>query len=94
MAKRGRKPGFTMPEDQRSKISKSQILNRLIKFSLGEVEMAPHAVTASIALLRKVLPDLASLEAKIEHSQPFAVIPEELPSIEAWEQSLDTDKPN
>ena len=46
--------------------------------------MPPHAVTAALGLLRKVWPDIASQELKIEGETPFAVIPSESPSVEAW----------
>lgn len=61
MAKRGRKPGFQMDPEHRTKIANSQILKRLIEFSEGKIEpekYPPHRVTASLGLLRKIMPDL------------------------------------
>lgn len=70
MAARGRAPGFKMPDEHRTKIANSRILKRLILFAEGgtdngaKVEMSPHQVTASLGLLRKVLPDLSNIEMK------------------------------
>lgn len=49
----------------RAAIATSQIINRLNKFVLGEkdVEMTPHQITAAVALLKKTLPDLQSIES-------------------------------
>lgn len=58
MAERGRPPGFRMDDSHRTKIANSQILNRLIGHVEGSVEMTGTQVTAGIALLKKVLPDL------------------------------------
>lgn len=93
MATRGRRKGFKMTEEHRHKIKASNILNRLEKFVMGVdgVEMAPHAVTAALGLLRKVMPDLASIEQRIENVQPFAVLPSEIESVEVWEKE---NKPN
>jgi hypothetical protein len=57
---RGRPAGFKMPDEHRTKIANSKILNRLIDFAEGKegVEMSPHQVTTGLGLLKKVLPDL------------------------------------
>lgn len=93
MAVRGRKPGFKMPEEHRSKIRSSVILSKLEGFVLGKegCEMPPHAVTAALGLLRKVLPDLASVEHQVQQVQPFAVLPNEIKDIAAWEAEADPD---
>lgn len=52
----------------REKIQTSQLINRLTKFVNGEVEMQPAQVTAALGLLKKTLPDLAS----VEHSGELA----------------------
>lgn len=59
---RGRKPGFRMPDDHRVKIQNSNILNALVEHVEGKREMSSSQVTAGIALLKKVLPDLSSTE--------------------------------
>jgi hypothetical protein len=82
---RGRAKGFKMPVEHRGKIQQSVILNRLSKLVAGEIDMPPHAVTAALGLLRKVLPDLASQELTIDHVQPFAVLPAVMPDSKDWE---------
>jgi hypothetical protein len=58
--KRGRKPGFIMTAEHRSKIANSQVLNRLLAYVEGDenVKMEAGQVTAALGLLKKVLPDL------------------------------------
>jgi hypothetical protein len=55
-----------MSSEHRVKIQNSNILNALIEHVEGKREMSASQVSAGIALLKKVLPDLAS----IEHSGP------------------------
>lgn len=66
---RGRTAGFRMGDEHRNKIGKSNILRRLIGHAEGTVEMTATQVTAGLALLRKVLPDLAMIEVsgEVEH---------------------------
>ena len=59
---RGRKPGFVMDDSHRIKIQNSQVLNALIEHAVGKRDMGATQVTAGIALLRKVLPDLATVD--------------------------------
>lgn len=59
---RGRPAGFRMSDEHRVKIRNSNILNALIEHVEGVREMSPSQVTAGLGLLRKVLPDLASVE--------------------------------
>ena len=53
-----------MSEEHRTKIGKSKILSRLIKFAEGQegVEMQPHQVTAALGLMKKYMPDLTHNE--------------------------------
>lgn len=62
MATRGRKPGFRMSEEHRVKIQNSNILNALIEHVEGQREMSSSQVSAGIALLKKVLPDLSQTQ--------------------------------
>ena len=57
-----------MPEEHRHKIANSNILNRLIRHAEGDEDMSQSQVTAALALLKKVMPDLSS--QTIEHSGP------------------------
>jgi hypothetical protein len=59
---RGRTKGFVMSDEHRVKIQNSNILNTLIQHVKGEREMSATQVTAGIALLKKVLPDLQAIE--------------------------------
>lgn len=62
MTGRGRQPGFRMSDDHRVKIQNSNILNALIEHVDGKRDMTSSQVSAGIALLRKVLPDLSATE--------------------------------
>lgn len=53
-----------LTEEHRVKIANSNILSALIDHTLGKREMTSTQVTAGIALIRKVLPDLAQTELK------------------------------
>jgi hypothetical protein len=46
----------------RDRIQVESILQRLEGLVTGTVEMPPHAVTAALGLLRKVMPDTAQVE--------------------------------
>ena len=60
MTTRGRDAGFVMGAEHRTKIGNSKILNRLIGHAEGTEEMTATQITAAIALLKKVMPDLSS----------------------------------
>lgn len=70
---RGRKAGFTMSHEHRTKIANSKILNRLIACAEGEVEMSSTQAQVAIALMRKVLPDLATTEITGEEGGPIQI---------------------
>ena len=59
--KRGRAPGFVMSDAHRVKIQNSNILSSLINHIDGKQDMSSTQVTAGIALLKKVLPDMANV---------------------------------
>lgn len=69
--KRGRASGFVMSEAHRVKIQNSNILNALIEHVNGKREMSATQVSAGIALLRKVLPDLQSVELSGNEEHPI-----------------------
>lgn len=60
----------TIPDRWRAKISGSSILNQLILFAEGKIDMLPHRAATGIKLIGKILPDLqsVSIEASINHS--------------------------
>lgn len=66
MAKRGRPPGFVMSDAHRTKIANSQILKGLIEHAEGKREMSATQASVGLGLLRKVLPDLAT----VSHTGP------------------------
>lgn len=53
-------------ENTRAKIQVGNIITRLHGLIAGTVEMPPHAVTAALGLLKKVLPDVTSVEISAE----------------------------
>jgi hypothetical protein len=71
---RGRKPGFRMSDDHRVKIQNSNILNALIEHVSGKREMSSTQVTAGIALMKKVLPDLSATTISGDEENPLKVI--------------------
>jgi len=77
--------------DQRTrlKIKTSQLINRLQSFVNGKVEMQPHQVSAALGLLKKTLPDLASIEHSGGVDQHFVVsLPTRLETSEEWEKQI------
>lgn len=71
---RGRSPGFTMSPEHRVKIQNSNVLNALIEHVEGRRDMSSTQVTAAIALMKKVLPDLAAVEMTGEDGGPMEVL--------------------
>ena len=72
-------------EDTRLKIKAGNIINRLTKLIEGEIEMAPHAVTAALGLLRKSLPDLTSVEHSGELTKTYVIrAPAVTASMDEW----------
>ena len=59
--------------EHRLKIANSNILNCLIQHAEGKLDMSSTQVTASIALLKKTLPDLAAVEHSGEGGGPMKV---------------------
>ena len=73
MATRGRKPGFRMTQSHRDKIKNSNILNALMEHVEGNREMSSTQVTAGIALLKKVMPDLAATTIQGDAENPVSL---------------------
>lgn len=74
MATRGRKPGFRMSEEHRTKIANSQILKCLVEHIEGKRKMSASQVTAGLGLLKKVMPDLSAVEMDhgVQEDSPLA----------------------
>ena len=70
----------------REKIQTSQLLNILHQNALGKVELSTDRLKSIEILLRKALPDLSSVEMKHEGATPFALIPQEVQDVSAWEE--------
>lgn len=73
-AARGRKPGFKMSDEHRVKIQNSNILNALIEHVEGVREMSSTQVTAGVALMKKVLPDMSTTTVTGDEDNPLEVI--------------------
>jgi hypothetical protein len=73
-------------DDTRAKIKAGNIINRLQKLIAGEIDMAPHAVTAALGLLRKALPDLTSVEHSGEITKNYvARMPVRPADLKEWQ---------
>lgn len=70
----------------RSKIEVLTIVERLTQFVKGEIEMTSPQVSAALGLLKKALPDLASVEHGGEIAQTLHTISSEPMSEEEWER--------
>lgn len=92
MAARGRQPGFTMDPAHRAKIQNSNILNALMEHIEGRRDMSATQVSAGIALLKKVMPDLQAMTVtgpgengehlhKVTADEAFARIASRLASV-------------
>lgn len=73
MAQRGRTAGFRMDDSHRVKIQNSNILNALIEHVEGKRDMSSTQVTAGIALMKKVLPDLSSVDVNAKVSGALSI---------------------
>jgi hypothetical protein len=74
MAKRGRSAGFKMSPEHRVKIQNSNILNALIEHAEGKREMTSTQVQSGLGLMKKVLPDLSSVELTGDDENPIQVV--------------------
>ena len=75
-------------ENTRSKIQVGNIITRLHGLIAGTVDMPPHAVSAALGLLTKVLPDVTSVEINKEVTVSYiARMPQKQTSLEQWEKN-------
>jgi hypothetical protein len=70
---RGRPKGVTLTEEHRDKIRKSNIFRHLLDHAEGKREMSQTQVTVALALMKKVLPDLSSVEHTGSDDNPLNV---------------------
>jgi hypothetical protein len=76
-----------MSDEHRVKIQNSNILNALIEHVVEGREMSATQVSAGIALLRKVLPDLSQTDNTTEVVHRYvARVPEKAKSTEQWQK--------
>jgi hypothetical protein len=83
-----RMPKGLMPDTHRVKIQNSNILNALVEHTLGKRDMSATQVSAGIALLRKIMPDLAAVEHQGEVQGFVMRIPEAAATTGDWELSV------
>jgi hypothetical protein len=90
-AKKGydRKPTGLLTDTHRLKIQNSNILSVLVEHVQGKREMGATQVTAAIALLRKVLPDLTATELTGGIATYVARLPTPSVSVEDWKETID-----
>lgn len=69
----GRPAGYVTPERARQLIKTSMLVARLQRIANGE-PAEPYQVTAAIALLRKVLPDLQATMISGDPQLPLTII--------------------
>ncbi len=60
-------------ENTRAKIQVAKIIARLEGLVFGQNDMQPHAVSAALGLLRKVLPDVNSVEITQEITKTYVI---------------------
>lgn len=73
----------------RARIKAGGIAKRLEDYVVGKISLEPAQVTAALGLLRKIVPDCASVEHSGEVIQRFvADLPEVSPSVDAWSKQL------
>ena len=60
-------------DEVRAKIQSSQLINRMHKIAMGEVEATPAQVSAAKTLLSKTLPDLKAIEHTGDPDNPLTM---------------------
>ena len=85
MAARTRK--IQIGDEWRTKIQVAMLVNRLQDCAEGKVELSNTQVKAIEILMRKVAPDLQSIElsGEVQHSY-VAEVPSVAPQVETWQQ--------
>lgn len=63
-----------MSNEHRVKIQNSNILNALIEHALGERDMSATQVSSAVALMKKVLPDLAAVTISGDEDNPVNLV--------------------
>lgn len=77
-------------ENTRTKIKVGNIITRLHGLIAGTVDMPPHAVSAALGLLKKVLPDVTSVEISKEVTVSYiARMPQKQTTMEQWQKNYE-----
>lgn len=72
-------------ESVREKIRATQLVNALENHVLNSKKMSPSAVTAALGLLKKCVPDLASVEYKGDIAHRYVIeTPAPSPDANEW----------
>lgn len=69
-------PQYMMSNEHRDKIKNSNILNALIEHTEGRRKMSPSQVSAGLGLLKKIMPDLATLDINADVSFSVSLDPD------------------
>lgn len=78
-------------ESSIEKIRNSQVLNRLIKHAMGEVEMTSTQVNAAKALLDKYLPNKKEVEHEVNFQGEFIVT--DTPTLDGFDKEFAVEPP-
>lgn len=74
----------TVNDKTREKIRTTQLIKRLVQHVNGEIELSATQVTAALGLMKKVLPDLQSVEMDQTVEVKQSVINAEPMSADEW----------
>ena len=80
-------PKYRHSPFDRTRIRTAELIDRLTRCGLGQVEMTPSAVTAAVAVLKKALPDLTSVEVKDDRDDRvriYAEVPRPIADLAEW----------
>jgi hypothetical protein len=81
-------PSFLLTDEHRGKIQNSSILNCLIEHAQGMRDMTATQVTAAIALMRKVLPDLSAVDHSGDVTTSYVMrAPLPATNIDEWQKT-------
>lgn len=85
-----RQKGYRHIDDVRAKIQASQIVNRLTKCAMGEIDLTPSQVNAAKTLLDKVLPNLQAVDLTVEKDNVEWLIADKPMTVEEYEAQFAT----
>lgn len=86
-----RKFAIRQDDQTRAKIQAAQIINRLHKCIMGELELSSQQVSAAKILLGKVIPDLSAVEQTTEVTVRNVVeMPAPVKTTDEWQSTVAT----